>query len=130
MQVDGVEALPVNEVITLLRGTCSTQLKYEIEYGLKRGTSDNSYLLKARSLRPKTASGCNCFRLPVYELDQRVCLQEEAGTTLIDVPDQSYKKHFGALAVQRCHSWLEQPCCCLISCSLSHGTCTAAAPAP
>ena len=46
MQVDGVEALPVNEAITLLRGTCSTQLKFEIEYGMKRGTSDNSYLIQ------------------------------------------------------------------------------------
>ena len=46
VQVDGVEALPVNEAITLLRGTCSTQLKFEIEYGMKRGTSDNSYLIK------------------------------------------------------------------------------------
>lgn len=29
----------------MLRGTCRAErLKYEVEYGLKRGTSDNSYL--------------------------------------------------------------------------------------
>ena len=44
--VDGVEALELVQGITLLRGTCSSQLKYEVEYNLKRGSSDNSYLLQ------------------------------------------------------------------------------------
>ena len=46
--VDGVEALELVKGITLLRGTCSSQLKYEVEYNLKRGSSDNSYLLQVR----------------------------------------------------------------------------------
>ena len=67
--MDGVEALELQKGITLLRGTCSSQLKcvcgvhpvvcgcahsqneacrYEIEYSLKRGSSDNCYLLKVR----------------------------------------------------------------------------------
>ena len=55
--MDGVEALQVNEAITLLRGTCSTQLKFEIEYGMKRGTSDNSYVLKVWFGTAKPAIG-------------------------------------------------------------------------
>lgn len=42
---EGVTALPVAPGVTLLRGSCRERLKYEIEYALKRGTTENSYLL-------------------------------------------------------------------------------------
>ena len=36
----------VNDDVACLRGTCIDRLKFEVEFGLKRGTSDNSYLIK------------------------------------------------------------------------------------
>lgn len=32
--------------ITLLRSSCKGRLKYEVEYGLMRGSSDNSYVIR------------------------------------------------------------------------------------
>lgn len=37
--------LPVVAGIKCLRGVCNERLKYEVEYSLKKGTSENSYLL-------------------------------------------------------------------------------------
>jgi hypothetical protein len=45
--VEGVFALPITKTTTCLRGICNERLKYEVEYGLKQGTSENSYLIKA-----------------------------------------------------------------------------------
>lgn len=47
-----------------LRGCCFERLKFEVEYGLRRGTSDNSYIIKATE------------------------------TALIDVPDENFKDLF------------------------------------
>lgn len=49
MNVKGVEAVPVTRNTTCLRGVCTERFKYEIEYGLKRGTTDNCYVIKVRS---------------------------------------------------------------------------------
>ena len=46
MDVDSVDILQITKNVTLLRGVCSKRLKYEIEYSRKRGTTDNSYILK------------------------------------------------------------------------------------
>jgi hypothetical protein len=45
IKTEGVDALPVTEHVTLLRGSCRERMKYEIEYALKRGTTENSYLI-------------------------------------------------------------------------------------
>ncbi|CAM6110251.1 unnamed protein product [Calypogeia fissa] len=52
------------DVITF-RGHCTSRLKFEIEYGMKHGTTENSYLIKA-----------------------------EAGYVLIDLPDQTFSQAF------------------------------------
>ncbi|KAF6262522.1 flavodoxin-like protein [Scenedesmus sp. NREL 46B-D3] len=44
--IEGVVCLPVTKNIKCLRGVCNERLKYEVEYSLKKGTSENSYLLK------------------------------------------------------------------------------------
>jgi len=46
--VEGVHALRLSEHTTLLRGICNQRFKYEVEYGLKRGTSDNCYVTRVR----------------------------------------------------------------------------------
>lgn len=46
MKTEGVEALPISKRVTLLRGVCNERLKNDIEYALKRGTTDNSYLIQ------------------------------------------------------------------------------------
>jgi flavorubredoxin len=48
VQVDGVHALKLSETVTLLGGICNDRFKFEVEYGLKRGTSDNCYVLRVR----------------------------------------------------------------------------------
>ena len=42
-------AVPVTKSVTCLRGICNERLKYEIEYGLKKGTSENAYLIQDKS---------------------------------------------------------------------------------
>ena len=48
VKIEGVEAVPISKSVTLLRGICNERLKIDIEYGLKRGTTDNSYLVRVR----------------------------------------------------------------------------------
>lgn len=48
---EGVVCLPVTKNIKCLRGVCNERLKYEVEYSLKKGTSENSYLLKVSPLQ-------------------------------------------------------------------------------
>ena len=48
MKTEGVEAVPLNDRVTMLRGVCNERLKFEIEYGLRRGTTDNSYIVKVQ----------------------------------------------------------------------------------
>jgi flavorubredoxin len=48
--IEGVVCLPVTNNIKCLRGVCNERLKYEVEYSLKKGTSENSYLLKVRRI--------------------------------------------------------------------------------
>lgn len=45
-EVDDETVLQVTEDVLCLRGTCTKRLKFEVQYGLKRGTTDNSYLIK------------------------------------------------------------------------------------
>ena len=48
VQTEGVQAVPLSQSVTMLRGVCNERLKFEIEYGLKRGTTDNSYIVRVR----------------------------------------------------------------------------------
>ena len=50
VEVDGVHAVKLTERVTLLRGICNDRFKFEVEYGLKRGTSDNCYVVRVRRL--------------------------------------------------------------------------------
>ncbi len=43
---DGVDTLPVSSTVTMLRHVCKRRLMMVVEYGLKRGTTDNSYLIQ------------------------------------------------------------------------------------
>lgn len=69
---DGVTAMPVTKDVTLLRGTARERLKYEIEYALKRGTTENAYII---SVPVAGTSGA--------ERQQRV-------TVLVDVPFKAF----------------------------------------
>ena len=65
MPVDGVSTIPLCKDVYLLRGSCSERLKYEVEYSLKKGSTDNCYVIKAPN-----------------------------STLLIDVPNEAYSSHF------------------------------------
>ena len=45
-----MHALKLTERVTLLRGICNDRFKFEVEYGLKRGTSDNCYVVRVRRI--------------------------------------------------------------------------------
>ena len=46
VKVEGVQAVALTKNVTALRGICNERLKVDVEYNLKRGTTDNSYLIK------------------------------------------------------------------------------------
>lgn len=48
METEGVEAVRLSQSITLLRGVCNGRFKFAIEYGNKRGTTENTYVIKVR----------------------------------------------------------------------------------
>ena len=48
METEGVEAVKLSQSITLLRGVCNGRFKFAIEYGNKRGTTENTYVIKVR----------------------------------------------------------------------------------
>ena len=52
VKIDSVTTHEVVPGVHLVRGYCASRLKYEVEYNLKRGTTDNSYILKVRPGRP------------------------------------------------------------------------------
>lgn len=49
--VEGVQAVALTKTVTAMRGICNERLKIDVEYGLKRGTTDNSYLIKVCSIK-------------------------------------------------------------------------------
>lgn len=59
IEIEGVVVLPVTTGIKCLRGVCNERLKYEVEYSLKKGTSENSYLLSV-SVSVCLGSVCWC----------------------------------------------------------------------
>ncbi|GBF88523.1 hypothetical protein Rsub_01238 [Raphidocelis subcapitata] len=71
---DGVTALEITPHVTLLRGSTRERLKYEIEYALKRGTTENTYL---------------------------VAVPNSAARVLVDVPNQAFADDFVACLQQQ-----------------------------
>lgn len=55
IKVDEVQVTPVTKHVTTFRSICTQRLKFEIEYGLKRGTTDNCYVIQVCIL---TATCC------------------------------------------------------------------------
>ena len=47
--MEGYQAVSLTKTVTAMRGICNERLKIDVEYGLKRGTTDNSYLIKVCS---------------------------------------------------------------------------------
>ena len=46
VKIEGVQAVALTNTVTAMRGICNERLKVDVEYNLKRGTTDNSYLIK------------------------------------------------------------------------------------
>jgi flavorubredoxin len=65
LQEGDIRVVKITDDTISLQGRSLERLKYEIEYGLKRGTTDNSYLVKGQT-----------------------------HTALIDIPDQAFSKAF------------------------------------
>ncbi len=55
-----VEPTTIHEVapgLHVVRNSCCTRLKYEVEYGLKRGTTDNCYIFTVTILFMNNSPG-------------------------------------------------------------------------
>ena len=105
METEGVETVRLSQSITLLRGVCNGRFKFAIEYGNKRGTTENTYVIKVRH----TAIGCTlcCKQSEVanssaatrlYEILSLICAQDGKDSILIDVPDETFAEDYGAPA--------------------------------
>jgi hypothetical protein len=62
----------------MLRGVCNERLKFEIEYGLKRGTTDNSYIVRVRICSNASPNGGPC--MPVSQGTDNSSLGRRAAT--------------------------------------------------
>lgn len=62
VKVDSVTTHEVVSGVHLVRGNCASRLKYEVEYNLKRGTTDNTYILKVSLGAIQHASDCSSER--------------------------------------------------------------------
>lgn len=67
--------LPVTSNIKCLRGVCNERLKYEVEYSLKKGTSENSYLIKVGAAANSTGYPCNAYEHYAAEVTLKSCLE-------------------------------------------------------
>ncbi|KAI8477430.1 MAG: flavodoxin-like protein [Monoraphidium minutum] len=76
---EGVTATPVTKEVTLLRGSCRERLKYEIEYALKRGTTENAYLINVRGTGGVGSGGTVLVDVPfkAFEDDFVACLEKQ-----------------------------------------------------
>ena len=116
VKVDEVQVLPVTPHVTAFRSIATQRLKFEIEYGLKRGTTDNSYLVQVDKFvgspvnlltRLQTTPRANSLLL--------LPLQEGKTVVLIDLPDQTFTDDFsksaaGRAILHRLHSKLRKSC--------------------
>lgn len=123
--MDEVQVTPVTKHVTTFRSICTQRLKFEIEYGLKRGTTDNCYVIQVRTL---TATCCieaffqfkHCVSAEYYYiLFLRKMIQlcwwmyqiKHSQTTLVRVTSpgyvfcsHSYENKFSSLTVSSAHS--------------------------
>ncbi len=101
VEVDGVHALKLTERVTLLRGICNDRFKFEVEYGLKRGTSDNCYVVRVRALRCSQRALPDMLAGSARSIDARLtdssshAPQGKQDVVLFDVPDQAWLSDFG-----------------------------------
>ena len=58
VKIEGVQAVALTSTVTAMRGICNERLKVDVEYNLKRGTTDNSYLIKVLALGSGTSTLC------------------------------------------------------------------------
>ena len=70
VKIEGVQAVALTNTVTAMRGICNERLKVDVEYNLKRGTTDNSYLIKVLAF----GSGLSALYIP--------CPAEEGGQIL------------------------------------------------
>ena len=61
METEGVEAVRLSPSITMLRGVCNGRFKFAIEYGNKRGTTENIYVIKVRHTVVILSTCCNYY---------------------------------------------------------------------
>jgi hypothetical protein len=59
VEVEDLTVVQVSRTVFCLRNTSADRVKYEIEFGLKRGSTDNSYLIKARRCGAHPCPGCS-----------------------------------------------------------------------
>ena len=110
MKIKGVEAVPISKSVTLLRGVCNERLKIDIEYGLRRGTTDNSYLIRVclqTHADPMLCSAChlmslcawinsfNCDDIGHFNNGRDSLMQDGKNYILIDVPDENFTDDHG-----------------------------------
>ena len=50
---EGVEVVSISNTVTMLRGVCNGRFKFAIEYGNKRGTTENTYVIKVCNSIPQ-----------------------------------------------------------------------------
>jgi len=88
VKTEGVEVLSVSRAVVMLRGVCNERLKFAIEYGNKRGTTENTYVVKVRPLL--------CLQgTPARLLLMFIRAQDGKDSILIDVPDEAFADDFG-----------------------------------
>jgi hypothetical protein len=101
IKVDSVSTHQVVPGVHQIRGNCSVRLKYEVEYALKRGTTDNAYMLQVGHENPGDSNFCmtmiteniSSWRRSVNCL--RLIMQAGNVSVLVDVPFEAFSEQFG-----------------------------------
>lgn len=102
--IDSVTSHQVIPGLHLIRGTCTQRFKYEVEYNMKRGTTDNSYLLKVGHAHCQQAIAWRAVmtQQPLTfpcgtGTPQLHCTQGQGAAVLVDVPNEAYMQLWGEL---------------------------------
>ncbi len=66
---EGVKVVSISNTVTMLRGVCNGRFKFAIEYGNKRGTTENTYVIKVCNSLPQPLR-CLLALLAVLKVDQ------------------------------------------------------------
>ena len=141
VKIEGMQAVALTKSVTVLRGICNERLKVDVEYNLKRGTTDNSYLIKVLTLDQvqtlcmshvlkskagtiriiqagRDVRGCGLLYMPEHTkmvwTSPSHCaphVQDGDALILIDVPDENFSDAYG-----KDHCFAVLPCE-LLSCT-------------